>query len=436
MNELQHHRSSRAPALALVLWAALASGPAISGPLAVTPPPAKGYEAPLGEAYRAGIAALAEGKLDEAQRAFEQAVKADHRSPAPLLGLAEVAFQRKKPYDALARVKEAIDVDPNYSAAHAAMGRYQLITGKPKDAEASLRKAIQLDERALRPRIDLADQLAGQSRWAEALLLYERCIAIDPQHAGAHYALGVTYAQVGQADKSRAALEQSARLDPKNPLPHFALARWHGGRKEYPQALAAADEALRRGPTNLDAMLLRGDLLDASGQATEAVAAYEKAAKSVPQSAAPQLRIAMLHHRTGQEAKALPAYLKAVDLEPKNALLLNNIADLYSRRKDGLNEAEQWATKAVAAAPKAADVHDTLGWIQRAKGNLGAARASLEKAAQLDPRNGETLYHLAQVYADQGERAKAKQTVQAALKAPVAAASAEPARKLLAELGG
>ncbi len=436
MNRLQYHRPSFELALALVLWAALATGPAFSGPLAVSPPPAKAYEAPLGEAYRAGIAALAEGKLDDAQRAFEQAVKADHRAPAPLLGLAEVAFQRKKPYDALARIKEAIDTDPNYSAAHAAMGRYLQITGKPKDAEASLRKAVQLDERAFRPRIDLADQLAGQGRWAEAVPLYEACIAIDPQHGGAHYALGLAYSQVGKADPSRAMLEQAARLDTKAPLPHIALARWHGGRKEYPQALAAVGEALKRGSKNLDALLLRGDLLDASGDAAAALGTYDEAAKSVPQSAAPQLRIAMLHHRTGQEAKALPAYLKVVDLEPKNGLALNNIADIYSRRKDGLNEAEQWAVKAVAAAPKAADAHDTLGWIQRAKGNLGAARASLEKANQLDPRSGETLYHLAQVYADQGDRAKARKTMQAAMKAPLAPASAEPARKLLAELGG
>ena len=137
-------RATLTPSLVVVLSALLAAVPALAVPLVASEPPAESLEG-LGQAFRAGIAALAAGKLGEAQAAFDEAVKVDRRSPAPLLGLAEVAFQRKKRHDALARIKEAIEVTPNYSSAHAAMGRYLQITGKPKDAEVSLRKAIQLD---------------------------------------------------------------------------------------------------------------------------------------------------------------------------------------------------------------------------------------------------------------------------------------------------
>jgi len=421
--------------LALVSVTGLATAPpALAEPIVGNHPVAA--IDPLGESYRAGLTALVAGKLDEAQIAFEAAAKADPRSPAPLLGLAETAFKRNRLDDALARIKEALAVSPNDSTVHATMGRYLLITGKPKDAEASLRKAIEFDAKALRPRIDLADQLSAQRRWAEAVPLYESCVAIDPQHAGAQYALGLAYAQVGQTDKARAALVSAAKLDPKNPLPHVALARWHGGRKEYPQAQAAVTQALQRGPKLLDALLLRGDLLDASADAAGALRAYDQAADAHPASAAPRLRMAMLHHRTGAEAKALPLYLKAAELEPGNALAMNNIADIYSKRKDGLDDAERWASKAVAAAPEAADARDTLGWIQRAKGNLPSARASLETAVRLNPRNGETLYRLAQVYADQGILAEARKALQAARRAQTPLVSVQPARKLQAELGG
>lgn len=418
-----------------VLLAAAACG-ASAGPLAVNPPPQVEAGPAQGAAYRAGLAALVAGKLDEAQRSFEAAVKAEPRSAAPLLGLAEVAFQRKRPYDALARVQQALAVAPNDAAAHASMGRYLVMTGKPREAEASLRKAVELDALAMRPRMDLADLLASQRRWPEAVPLYEAVIAAEAKHAGAHYALGLAYAQTGRLDDARTALQKSAALDPRAPLPHVALARWHGGRKEYPQALAAVGAALERNPKLSDALLLRGDLLDASGDAAGALGAYEQAAKALPQMPGPLLRIAMLHHRTGDTAKALPMYIKAADLDPKNALVLNNIADIYGHRKDQLAEAERWANKAVAAAPKAAEVHDTLGWILRAKGNLPGARAALEKAAQIDPNNGETLYRLAQVYADQGDKARARQAIDAAMKARTPVVSAEPARKLLADVGG
>ncbi len=421
-----------------ILAALLAAGAAsaLAGPLATNAPPDTGYEKPLGEAYQAGLAALVAGDLDQAQKAFEAAAKAEPRSAAPLLGQAEVAFRRKKPYDALARIKEALETSPNDSAAHASMGRYLLVTGKPKEAEQSLQKAIQLDSRAVRPRIDLADLYAGLRQWKAAVPLYEAALALQPQHAGAHYALGLAYGQHGQADKSKASLDKAWTMDPNNPLPGIALARWHASRKELPQAQAALDEALKRDPKNLDALLFRGDLMDAAKDVNGALGAYDQAAKVHPQSPAPLLRQAMLLHRTGQEAKALPVYIKAADLDPKNPLVLNNIADIYSQRKDGLADAERWANKALAVAPKSAEVHDTLGWIQRAKGNLPAARASLERANQLDPTNGETLYRLAQVQADLGDKAKARQALQAALKAKSPIGSAEAARKLQTELGG
>lgn len=409
---------------------------ALAAPLAVNAPPASGQGEALGGAYRAGLAALVAGRLDEAQQSFEAATKADPRSAAPLLGLAEVALQRKKPYDALARIRQALTVAPNDSAAHASMGRYLAMTGNVKDAEQSLRKAIELDDRSMRPRMDLADVLSSQKRWPEAAALYQAVIGAEPTHAGAHYALGLAYAQLGRADDARTALLKSAELDPKAPLPHVALARWHGGRKEFPQALASVGKALERNPKSVDALLLRGDLLDASGDVAAAVGAYEKAAQALPGQPAPLLRVAMLHHRQGDTAKALPIYIKAADLDPKNPLVLNNIADIYSQRKDGLADAERWANKALAVAPKSAEVLDTLGWIQRAKGNLTAARTSLEKASQFDPSSGETLYRLAQVQADLGDKAKARQSLQAAMKAKSPIASAEAARKLQAELGG
>jgi tetratricopeptide (TPR) repeat protein len=421
---------------ALVLLVLLGvTPPAHAVPISIYTPDSSQNDAPLGETYRTGLVALIAGKLDDAARAFEAAVDADPQSPAPLLGLAEVAFQRKQPDAALTYIKQALVVDPNYSPAHATMGRYWENAGKPKDAEASLRSAIQFDDKALRPRIDLADLLSAQRRWTEAVPLYEACVAIDPQHAGAHYALGLAYSQVDQSDKSRSALENSARLDPKNPLPHVALARWYGGRKEYPQALVAIDNALQRGPTLLEPLLLRGDLLDANGDTAGALGAYGEAAKLQPKAGAPLLRAAMVHHRGGEEEKALPLYLRVIELEPNNGLAMNNLADIYSKREGGLDEAEAWATKAVAAAPEAADAHDTLGWIQRAKGDLANARASLEKATQIDPSNGETLYHLAQVYAEQDELALARKTLEAALRAQTPVVSIEQARKLQSELG-
>ncbi len=154
----------------------------------------------------------------------------------------------------------------------------------------------------------------------------------------------------GRYVEAEAALLKEVELNPDGPGWHLiALAR--AARKDPREALAAYDQALAWAP--LDPRLLSdkaGVLLDL-GRADEAAAVYEKALAQAP----------------------------------RNPVVMNNLAWCLARQGKDLARAEDLASQAVNIEPEQPKLWDTLGLVQRLRGdNLQAVR-SYHQALRLDP---------------------------------------------------
>lgn len=386
-------------------------------------------------AYRRGLERIAADDLAGAKAAFEAALKEDARFAPAALGLGEVAHRSAKLDEAGRWIRKAVELRPDDPHAQASLGRYLAVKGDAAGAQAALRRAAELDPGAFRPRIDLADLLASSARPADAIPFYEQAIALQPGHAGAHFGLGVAAARAGDADRARASLERAAAIEPANPLPALELGWLALARRDWQQATTQAERALAIQPRLVSALVLRGDIHDAQGRADAALAAYADAARAAPAAALPWMRTAMLQHRSARLDEAVAAYRRVIAIDAAQPLAYNNLAAIAVDRRQDLAQAEQWARKAIELAPQAADFHDTLGWVLRARGKLPAARKALERAVELAPRAGQIRYHLAVVQAESGDAAAARSTLNQAL-AGGEFASVDEARKLLARLGG
>ncbi|MDP3613936.1 MAG: tetratricopeptide repeat protein [Rubrivivax sp.] len=421
----------------LVATLALATASALAMPIVITTEQAHKPGAPGAAAgpYEMGLDALVKGDSVAAESAFSQALKANPKSSAAMLGMAELSVKAGKMDEAARWMEKAVQAQPTDANAHESLGRLRLWSGKAKEGEASLRRAIDLDPRAVRARMTLADALMGMGRTADALPLYEQALSIQGDNGAARYALGLALLRQGNTARATTELETSAQLEPRNPLPRLALARLHATRRAYPQALASVNEALALQPTLVEALLLKGDVADLSGKPELAIEAFKEAAAAAPKAAGPHLKMAMLWHRTGQDGQAAAAYRQAIERDAQLAIAYNNLADVQSKKPETLAEAAASAAQAVKLAPAVADFHDTLGWIQRAQGKLPAALVSLEKAASLAPANGQIAIHLATAQREAGDKAKARSTLQSALTRIQDATEQQAVRKLLAELG-
>ena len=96
--------------------------------------------------------------------------------------------------------------------------------------------------------------------------------------------------------------------------------------------------------------------------------------------------------------------------------------------------ANELAERALTAAPAAAQIDDTLGWILLAQGETDKAVARLSAANSAAPRNPDIQYHLAVALQRVGRRADAQAMLEALLGSGVSFADKAEAEKLLQEL--
>lgn len=429
-----------AAALALALTAATPLTPTLAGSTVGSGPTAGAGGAPLPtpaqRRWQEGQALLAAGKLDAAAAAFADSRRLGATGAEPLLGLAEVARLRGDKAAVDGHLRRAVAEYPKEPAAHIAFARYLHGERRFGEARAALETAIRLAPDAVAPHVDLATltlRALGDARRAEPL--YRRAIALDPTHAGAHYGLGASLVALGQPRPAADAFSRAGELDASNPLPPLALAEALASVGDLDGAQAAAERANQLVPGHAGALLLKGEILLRRGDGEGALAAFTAAAAADADSGAADLGLARVHHAAGRTAEAERHYRAAIAKNANDALALNNLASLLTQRPGQGPTAVRLAERAVALAPQQADFLDTLGWAQRAMGQLAQAEANLSKAAAAAPRSAAIHYHLGVVLAERNRPQAARQALETALRLDPEFAEAAAAKLTLAKLG-
>src|SRR6185437_5002819 len=95
--------------------------------------------------------------------------------------------------------------------------------------------------------------LRALNRPAEALAAYDRAIALDPRHAGAHSNRGIVLQAFGQTDGALASFDRAIACDPTNAEAHYNRGVALGQLKRYNEALASIETATRLQPDHADA---------------------------------------------------------------------------------------------------------------------------------------------------------------------------------------
>ena len=135
--------------------------------------------------------ALQQGRLEEAQRDYEQVLRSDPKNTDALLGIATIAATRGQTEQAHNFYQRALESDPNNTTAQAGIinTRGQ---SDPGQSESRLKTSLssQPDSPALY--FALGNLYAQQSRWNEAQQAYFRAYAGDPDNADFLFNLAVS----------------------------------------------------------------------------------------------------------------------------------------------------------------------------------------------------------------------------------------------------
>ena len=158
--------------------------------------------------------------------------------------------------EARALLRRAIELDPNYAAAYAALAEtYHLATsmGWAESPTAFLRsaeelaiKALSLDESEVRARVLLGHIHLFHQRYREAQAEIDRALSINPNDAQGLAGRGTILLWLGQTDAAIEASEQAQRIDPElNGIDRFALSLAYYLKRRYDAAIEQAELNLR-----------------------------------------------------------------------------------------------------------------------------------------------------------------------------------------------
>jgi len=324
-------------------------------------------------ASRDRIAAIeaAQGKYPLALRAVEQVLAVSPTDDAALVLRADIAFRQHDPATAIEDLRAALRDEPDSVPLERLLTRAYETKGDMALAEATLRSAMSAHTADIPTRLDLAALLA----------------------------------QTRRPDQAAALLQATAQQAPDDPRPLVALARLDAGRGDTRAALAAYDAASKVAPSLPQLTIEVAGFEEKQGHVGEAMGHYQALYQSG--SASPLAR----------------------------ELAANNLAMLlvtYRRDRADLERARE-LTSSFATSP-VASLLDTYGWVRYRCADYGAALSALQRAAAQAPQSNIIRFHLGMTELALGERAQAREDLEAALAGAASFTGADEARATLASL--
>lgn len=156
--------------------------------------------------------------------------------------------------EAIAALKRAIAIYPNYLAARNDLGAQLLERGEFDEAAKELSIASTIDPKAFNPQLNLGILLVRQNKFSEALAALDRALSIEPSVPAAHLYAGIALVKLD--DTIRAEKELNAAYDLGGGT--YTVALLHLGklymkRGERELALRSFESYLRASPNAADA---------------------------------------------------------------------------------------------------------------------------------------------------------------------------------------
>jgi tetratricopeptide (TPR) repeat protein len=275
-------------------------------------------------------------RYSEAERTARDALAfVPHHHEALVLLARSLAAQGR--YDAALEVTEkCISSDPTDAYSHYLRGMIFELLGRYADAEAPLKKAIELkpDDGVFYARFAMA--LAGLKKNDEAKLAVQEALSRGPEVG---LVLDLSFLALMRAGDTAGAIvigEKLRSMAPDSAETHRRLAWAYNIEKRYEDAVVSARKAIAIAPNDPDAWFELGFALALLKRTDEAIAAYRESARIQPKQPVLYENLAKLLRERGDFAAAEIELVKGLAQSPGNkvldALLIDTRAKLAEQR--------------------------------------------------------------------------------------------------------
>ncbi|HUL72425.1 MAG TPA: tetratricopeptide repeat protein [Vicinamibacterales bacterium] len=356
-------------------------------------------------------------KPEEAEASFRKAVDAAPKSVTARMALASFLWSAKRFAEAEATLKAALEIDPNNTDANRALGTFYMASGRIPEAEPYFQSAAQHAQTS-QDTLALADYYVAANKLPEARKVLSGLAADTKSFAVATIRLASLDAMEGNRAQAHEKLRSVTDRYPKDMLARLLDARlllMDGKRDDALKAATAIVTDDPNGRESADAYLLIGGIQTSLDKYDEAVRAFEEVSKRQARPLAAQVALAALYMKSGALDKAMTYVQQAQAIDPKNPQarsLRIRILLMQGKASDAKTE--------LASLQK--DFPNTPGVLllvaaqQVAERQYDAARATYTRILQVVPNNAEAGAGLVAIDLASGHKADAVTRVEATLK--------------------
>jgi tetratricopeptide (TPR) repeat protein len=217
-----------------------------------------------------------DGDIDRAIESYETAVRSLEEIDSEDLAenqmrLAVLYGMVGKKDEALERLKDVIDHNPDYATAHYNIGVLLYDLKRYGEAEEAYREAIRADPNDVTSHSNLGFLLYDLKRYDEAEESYREAIRADPDDATAQYDIGVLLCDLKRYGEAEEAYREAIRAEPDLAAAHYNIGVLLNNLKRYGEAEEAYREAIRAEPDLAAAHTNLGVLLSTLDREEEAI---------------------------------------------------------------------------------------------------------------------------------------------------------------------
>jgi len=324
-----------------------------------------------------------EGRVAEAEAAWEALARQEPRNPQPLAHLGFLEARQEHYPEAIAYYKRAMVLSPtmpglrlNLGLAYFKSGDYArtietlspLLKAQPDDerlavligmshyglgqyaaASPYLMRASEHDPQNLNLLLTLAHSCLFANRYPCVVDAYHKIIALNAESAEADMLVGEALDEMKDKEGAIREFRAAAAANPKEPNVHFGLGYLLWTKSDYSGAAKEFQAELDNDPQHSQAMLYLADSDIQLSKLDEAQGLLEKLEKSGQESAKGHLDLGIVYSGQGHNQEALAEFQKAARLAPKDV-----------------------------------NAHWRMGRLYRAMGRTAEAKAEFEKAKTLN----------------------------------------------------
>jgi tetratricopeptide (TPR) repeat protein len=279
---------------------------ALKGVLAEDPKSAEAHVL-LGIAYR-GLGT--QEMLAEAIAELRQAIDLDPTLMAARFYLAHLYLDLGRPARAKEELTSALEKSPGNPQFLASLAEAERQLNNPQKAVDLTRRALQADGSLLEARYYLGLALIDLGRTADAIKELEQVVAANAGRPEAFLALGTVYTQSGRFDDAIKVLTEGTKLDPSRADLHIQLSRAYRLKGLLDRAEAELSRAQPKPDAALAASYVEHERLEFDLYVEQGLVKLKR----------------------GQLVAAAEALKKALSMEPNDGLANNSIAQVYLRQ--------------------------------------------------------------------------------------------------------